>query len=286
MIRPIDKGTEVLAAGIIHRMRILVTGATGNIGRMVVDELLALGADDVRALTVDPARAALPAGVDVVRGFVGRPATLPAAYAGVDVLYLAPHPPTVTEACRLAAEAGVRRIVDLAGAKGGYWQMIEDAVEATGVPFTHLEPGEFMANSAVWAPQIRAGDVVRDTGGDVVNAPVAQEDVAAVAARVLLDDGHAGRSYELTGPEALSRRAMVERIGRALGRDLRYAEVSRDEAIAEFAAVMGDGAAWYVDGLDTLAKHPQQAVPTVAEIVGRPATTYLEWARRHVDLFR
>jgi uncharacterized protein YbjT (DUF2867 family) len=267
-------------------VKVLVTGATGNIGRMVVDELLALGADDVRALTVDPERAALPAGVEVVRGFLGRPATLPAAYANVDVLYLAPHLPTAAEACRLAAAAGVGRIVDLAGPKGGIWQAIEDAVEASGVAYTHLEPGEFMSNATVWARQIKTGDVVRDTCGDAVNAPIAQQDVAAVAARALLDASHAGRSYELTGPEALSRRQKVELIGRALGRDLRYVELPRDEAIAELAKDMGDHAAWYVDGQEALRKHPQAAVPTVATLTSRPATTFLEWVRAHENLFQ
>ena len=266
-------------------MKILVTGATGNIGRMVVDELLALGADDVRALTVDPDRAALPAGVEVVRGFLGRPATLPAAYANVDVLYLAPHLPTVAEACRLAAEAGIARIVDLAGPKGGLWQPIEDAVEACGVPHTHLEPGEFMSNATLWARQIKTGDVVRDTCPHAVNAPIAQEDVAAVAARVLLDDGHAGRSYELSGPEALSRRRKVELIGQTLGRELRYVELPRDEAIAELAKDMGAHAAWYVDGQQALLEHPQPAVPTVATLTARPATTFLEWVRTHRNLF-
>ncbi|WP_433369340.1 NAD(P)H-binding protein [Actinoplanes sp. CA-142083] len=266
--------------------KILVTGATGNIGRMVVDELLAAGADDVRALTVDPVRAALPDGVDVARGFLGRPSTLPAAYAGVDVLYLAPHLPTVTEACRMAAEAGIGRIVDLAGPKGEHWQAVEDAVEACGLPFTHLEPGEFMANATLWSRQIRAGDVVLDTCGDAVNAPIAQEDVAAVAARVLLEDGHEGRSYELTGPEALSRRQKVTLIGEALGRELRYVDLPRDEAVEELAKDMGEHAGWYVDGLAMLAQYPHQAVPAVAELTGRPATTFLEWARRNADLFQ
>jgi uncharacterized protein YbjT (DUF2867 family) len=266
--------------------KILVTGATGNIGRMVVDQLLAAGADDVRALTVDPVKAALPGGVEVARGFLGRPSTLPAAYADVDVLYLAPHLPTVTEACRLAAEAGIGRIVDLAGPKGAHWQAVEDAVEACGVPFTHLEPGEFMANAALWARQIRAGDVVLDTCGDATNAPIAQEDVAAVAARVLLADGHLGRSYELTGPEALSRRQKVALIGQALGRDLRYVDLPREEAIEELSKDMGSHAAWYIDGQQTLVEHPQQAVPTVAELTGRPAETFLSWARRNVALFQ
>lgn len=266
-------------------MKILVTGATGNIGRMVVDELVALGADDVRALTVDPVKAALPPGVEVARGFLGRPSTLPAAYAGVDVLYLAPHLPTVVEACRLAAEAGVGRIVDLAGPKGAHWQAIEDAVEACGVPFTHLEPGEFMGNAEIWARQIRAGDEVRDAYGNAANAPIAQEDVAAVAARVLLGEGHDGRSYELTGPSSLTRREKVALIGETLGRELRYVELPREEAIEELAKDMGDHAAWYLDGQETLVAHPQRAVSTVAELTGRPATTFLEWARRHADLF-
>ena len=265
--------------------KILVTGATGNVGRMVVDELLALGADDVRALTVDPAKAALPAGVEVVRGFVGRPATLAPALAGVDVMYLAPHIPTVHEACRLAADAGVARIVDLAGAKGDHWQAIEDGVEASGVPYTHLEPGEFMANAEIWAPQIQAGDVVRDAYGDVANAAIAQEDIAAVAARLLVEDGHEGRSYELTGPESLSRRQKVAAIGRALGRELTYVELPPSEALAQFTQAMGEYAQWYLDGLAASVGHPQAALPTVAELLGRPPMTYEEWARRHAGIF-
>jgi uncharacterized protein YbjT (DUF2867 family) len=267
-------------------MKILVTGATGNVGRMVVDELLAAGADDVRALTVDPAKAALPAQVEVARGFLGKVETLPAAFDGVEVLYLAPHAPTAVEVCRLAAQAGIRRIVDLAGEKGGHWQPIEDAVEASGVPFTHLEAGEFMANATLWSAQIRAADVVYDTCGDAVNAPIAQEDIAAVATRALLDEAFAGCSLPLTGPEALSRREKVERIAEALGRELRYVDLPRAEAIAQLEPAMGEYATWYVDGIEQLAAQPQQAVPTVAEVTGRPAMTYLEWARRHADLFR
>nr|WP_296077377.1 NAD(P)H-binding protein [uncultured Actinoplanes sp.] len=267
-------------------MKILVTGATGNVGRMVVDELVALGADDVRALTVNPRKAALPDGVEAVRGFLGKVETLPAALAGVDVMYLAPHLPTVAEVCRLAADAGVRKIVDLAGAKGEHWQRIEDGVEASGVPFTHLEPGEFMSNADLWAPQIRAGDVVEDAYGDAVNAPIAQEDIAAVAARVLVEDGHDGRAYELTGPQALTRRQKVEAIGRALGRDLTYVDLPHEEALPVFERAMGEYASWYLDGLAMLARYPQAAVPTVARLTGRPAMTYEQWARRHEAIFR
>jgi hypothetical protein len=95
-------------------MTVLVTGATAG------------------AVTVDPERAALPAGVPIFTRLT------PAVLAGVDVMYLAPHLPTVLEACRRAAAAGV----GLAGPRGGIWQPVEDAVEAKGIPSTHLEPGE------------------------------------------------------------------------------------------------------------------------------------------------
>ncbi|WP_430791966.1 NAD(P)H-binding protein [Actinoplanes sp. G11-F43] len=266
-------------------MRILVTGATANVGRMVVDELLALGADDVRALTVDPARAALPPGVDVIRGSFRRPDTVTAALDGVDKVYLAPDPATAPAICRLIADAGVRHIVDMAGPKGQHWQEVEDAVEAVGVPFTHLEPGEFMVNATLWTPQIQAGDEVRDAYPDAVNAPIAQEDIAAVAARVLLGDGHEGKSYELTGPEALSRPAKVAAIGAGIGRDLRYVELTGADAVALFASLMGEYGQWYLDGLAQLTVHPQRVVPTVADLLGRPAMSYREWSERHADLF-
>jgi uncharacterized protein YbjT (DUF2867 family) len=266
-------------------MKILVTGATGNIGRLVVDELLALGATDVRALTADPVRAALPDGVEVVRGYLGRLATMPAALAGVDRMYLAPLLSTAGEVCRLAAAAGVRRIVDLAGAKGGEWQPIEDAVEASGVPFVHLEPGEFMSNAGIWAPQIAAGDVVRDGYGSAATALIAIEDIAAVAARCLLEDGHEGRSYELTGPESLTRRERVRLIGEALGRPLTYVELPHDELVEQLSGPMGEHAGWYADGMRWLAEHPQAAVPTVAQLTGRPARTFAEWVARNTALF-
>ncbi|MCO1656523.1 NAD(P)H-binding protein [Pseudonocardia humida] len=269
-------------------MTILVTGATANVGRMLVDALLAAGETDVRALTVSPRRAALPSGVDVVVGQVGRPETVRPALEGVDRMYLAPSPSTAREVAALAAAAGVRRIVDLAGGEGGSWHAIEGDVEASGVAWTHLEPGEFMSNALDWADEIRTEGAVRDAHPTSANAPIDMRDIAAVAAATLLRDDHAGRRYPLTGPQSLTRAEMVATIGAALGREVPYVELTHEEAIARKAARgMGEEVArWYVEGMALLVEHPQQADPSVERILGRPATTFAQWARDNVDAFR
>ena len=267
-------------------MKILVTGATGNIGRLVVDELLALGATDVRALTANPAKAALPEGVEVVTGYLGKLETLPAAFEGVDRMYLAPLLATVDEATRLAAAAGVQHIVDLAGGEGTDWQPIERAVEASGVAWTHLEAGEFMPNVAIWAQQIATTDEVRDGYPTSANALIAPVDIAAVAARILLGDDHEGRTYELTGPQTQTRAEKVQEIARVLGRKLTYVEVSHEQAVEQLRAIMGDFAAWYVAGEAALAAHPQVATRTVEEIIGRRGTTLAQWLTANIDLFK
>ncbi|HEX5165857.1 MAG TPA: NAD(P)H-binding protein, partial [Thermomicrobiales bacterium] len=113
-------------------MRILVTGATGSIGRLVVDRLMESGTAQVRALTTNPAKAALPDGVEVVRGYVGKPETLGTAFDGVDKVYLAPVPGAVAEVVKRACDAGVQPIVDLAGAPYTSWNVVSVAVESSG----------------------------------------------------------------------------------------------------------------------------------------------------------
>ncbi|MBJ8344943.1 NAD(P)H-binding protein [Antrihabitans sp. YC2-6] len=267
-------------------MKILVTGATRNIGRLVVDELLRLGATDIRALTTDPTAAALPVEVEVATGFVGNSASLHRALQGVDTLYLAPHPPTVGTAVALAEAAGVQRIVDLAGGAGTGWEVIEEAVETSAVPWTHLEPGEFMDNYTMWADQIRSTGQVRDGYAAAANAAIALPDIAAVAAQALLDDSYVGQRLELTGPECLRRDEKLQAIAHALGRDIDYVELDPEEAVAALEPAMGEYARWYLEGVATLIEHPQLAVPTVAEVTGRAATTFAEWAEANVEQFR
>jgi uncharacterized protein YbjT (DUF2867 family) len=267
-------------------MKVLVTGATGNIGRLVVDHLLAMGADDVRALTTNPAKADLPSTVDVVVGYVGQPGSMPPALEDVDRMYLAPVPETADEVAQLAVKARVQRIVDLSGPEGSWWYDVAKAVEDSGAAWTHLWPGEFMSNMLMWADQIRTTGLVRDAFPEAANAPIDIDDVAAVAAKALLDDSHAGKSYELTGPETITRREMVTQIGAALGREIPYVELTRQEGIAQLAPDMGEYAEWYVDGAASLVEEPQQTTTAVADVLGRPAVTFGEWARAHAAEFR
>lgn len=267
-------------------MTILVTGATGSVGRLVVDHLLAQGATDVRALTTDPTKAALPAEVDVVEGYVGKPETMPAALDGVERMYLAPLPETAAEVASLAAKAGIQHIVDLSGEPGSWWYEVVDGVEASGVPWTHLWAGEFMENSTIWAEQIRTTRQVRDAYPSAANAQIAMDDIAAVAATVLLSDGHIGCAYSLTGPQSLTSAERVALIGDALGEPVPFVEVTHEQAVAQLEPAMGEYASWYVDGRAELMEHPQAAVPTVHEVTGRPATPFAEWARLHIADFR
>lgn len=268
-------------------MTILVTGATGNIGRMVVDHLVARGATAVRALTTDPARAALPDGVEVARGYLRRPETLPAALAGVDRMYLAPTPDTVTDVLALAREAGVSHVVDLSGEPSTWWGSVTAAVEDGGPAWTHLWPGDFMENALAWAPQVAASRTVREPYPDGRSAPIAMDDIARVAAAVLLSGGHVGRALSLTGPEVLTRVELAARIGRAIGTPVEFVTVTRDEAVAEMAAVMGEDAAWYVDTiLAGCVGNPIATTTVVEDVTGHPATTFAAWARANASAFR
>jgi uncharacterized protein YbjT (DUF2867 family) len=276
--------------------KILVTGATGSVGRLLVDELLAAGATDVRALTSNPAKAALPAGVEVVEGFLGRPESVRAALEGVERLYLAPLPRTAVEVMALAREAGVRYVVnmsssDVEGEKAGdpsgwHYYLVEKAVEESGIPWTHLRPGEFMTNTLGWGDEIRANGEFRSPYPTSANAMIALEDIAAVAARLLLDGGHVGKTYPLTGPETLTRVELLQRISGALSREIPFVALSPEEGRKHLAETFGEWSDWYLDGLRLLAEHPQAVSPHVEDITGRPGTTFAQWVARNIGAFQ
>jgi len=264
-------------------MTILVTGATGNIGRRLVDHLIDLGANDIRALTKNPTRANLPDTVTPVIGYLGDPESLRAALAGVERMYLAPLPQTVDATLELVKAAGVEYVVALSGS--AHWQEHSDAITASGVVNTQLGPGEFLENFAMWSEAIKAAHTVREPYPDVVAAPISMDDIARVAAALLVepDPSHYGQSYELTGPQALTRAQIAVQIGVGIGVDVTFEVCSRAETEEALRPTMGDQVGWYLDLFEDAA--PQQANSLVAELTGTPAQSVAEWAARNTELF-
>jgi uncharacterized protein YbjT (DUF2867 family) len=267
-------------------MTILVTGATGNIGRRVVDHLIDLGANDIRALTKNPARAKLPDGVSAITGYLGDPESLPAALAGVERMYLAPLPETLGATLELVKKAGVRYVVALSG--GAHWQEHTDTIAASGLVNTQLGPGEFLENFAIWSEPIKATRTVREPYPDVVEAPISMDDIARVAATLLVksESTHYGQSYELTGPQALTRAQIAEQIGVGIGVGVTFEQCSRAEAEEALRTMMGDEVGWYLDLMADGVDAPQQVNQVVAELTGSPAESVAHWAARNAELFR
>ncbi|MFD7505986.1 NAD(P)H-binding protein [Streptomyces sp. NPDC059850] len=287
-------------------MAILVTGATGNVGRNVVRQLVE-AKEEVRALTRSRHPVGIPDAVRAVTGDLMRPESLTDALKGVDRMFLFPVAETAREVVDLARQAGVRRIVVLssgavtAGFDSDFHLPVERAVEESGLEWTHVRPGEFAMNKlALWGPSIRAEGVVREPHPDAAWYPVHERDIADVAILALLEDGHRGRAYTLNGPEMLSHRRQVELIAEAIGRPIRFDVVSREEAReiyreqGGFAAASADfllGIEDYSGGetdpqafeeFDDAAAGP---VPTAEEATGVPARTFAQWAHDHARDF-
>ncbi|MBF9066888.1 NAD(P)H-binding protein [Streptacidiphilus fuscans] len=284
-----------------HTQPVLVTGATGRIGRGVVDQLLDAGVP-VRALTRRAEAAAeLPDGVEVVTGDLTEPASLDQALRGTSAVFLLWTAPPATAADvveRLATHT--RRVVLLSSPHrtphpffqqpnpmAAFHAEIERLIAATGLESTVIRPGMFASNAtAWWAPAIRAGEVVRWPYGAAETAPVDDRDVAAVAARTLYEDGHAGGDYVLTGPESLSQAAQVEIIGKVLGRPITFEELSPDEFRS---ATEGKAPRAVVDMLltawDATMGRPAFVTSAVADVLGVPARSFAEWVADHASLF-
>ncbi|MER5855657.1 SDR family oxidoreductase [Streptomyces sp900105245] len=273
---------------------ILVTGATGTIGSEVVRQLAESGAE-VRALTRDPARAKVPQGVEVVRGDYGDPGSLDAPTEGVTAVFLVgvPGPSAQHDRALVAAaeRAGVRRLVKLsaigtgdpeAGPFGQWHADGERAVRESGAEWTVLRPSSFASNTLSWAPALRNGEPVPNMTGDGASGVIDPRDVAAVAVRALLDDGHSGRTYTLTGPEAISVPEQAVVLASVLGRPVRTRDLS-PEGTREFLRTVWGFDETRAEGVLTGTAHVRRGgnalvTPDVPEVLGRRARPYREWA--------
>ncbi|MEO3892711.1 NmrA family NAD(P)-binding protein [Nonomuraea sp. B5E05] len=289
-------------------MTILVTGATGIIGRQVVRHLLDRG-QKVRALTRDPGRAVLPDGAEVAACDLTDAAGLEEAFDGVAAAHLinfgGDHQPLASgrDIVEAAERAGVGKVTVLAGWREG---TLEPAVRASGLEWTFLEPVQFMANFLTdWGQALRSTGRVREPYGDRKSPPIDEYDIGAVAATVLTQDGHHGRSYHLTGPEVLTARGMVAIIGQVTRRDLRFEELTPDQVRREwsvpggmpslslfraFSQAAGVGDADLVEILLQMYGTPNEygtaLTDQVEQVIGRPPRTFAQWAAEHADHFR
>jgi len=278
--------------------KILVTGATGTVGRQVVSQLLDTGSE-VRALVRDPDSAGLPGGVELLRGDLSDPASLTVALDGVGAVFLV-WPFTSPEAAtdlapavvEMIAEQG-RRVVylsaDAAGSKPeSFWAKLERLVEHSAAQWTILRPTGFAKNTLMWAEQIRTDGVVRWPYAKAARSLIHEADIAAVAVRALTDHSHSGKTYVLTGPQALTQTEQVHAIGEAINRPLRFEEIPREQARPGLVAAFGDEA--FADSaLDAWAAfvtEPERVTSTVQETTGNRARTLRDWAADHADDFR
>ncbi|MEU6083900.1 NmrA family NAD(P)-binding protein [Streptomyces sp. NPDC047108] len=272
---------------------ILVTGATGNVGRNIVGRLLDAG-EKVRAVTREPATSGMAADVEVMPGDLTRPESLTDVLKGVDRVFLFPVFGALDGFLDVARTAGVEHVALLSssavefpepGFIGEAHLGCEASVVRSGIPHTFVRAGLFMRNDLGWAGQIANGGVVRAAYGTAAAAPVDERDIAAVAARSLLAP-QAGSVHTLTGPESLTQIDRVRIIAETLGRPVQFEELSRDEALKHLVGQMPEEAASFL--LDQLASWQgttAEVLPTVEQVTGRPAHTYREWVTHHIADF-
>ncbi|MET9082722.1 NAD(P)H-binding protein [Streptomyces sp. NPDC004237] len=303
---------------------ITVTGATGNIGRTLVDLLAQAGEEEVvavsrrdRPATPDapavPGAPAAPAvssaptapavpGVRWIRADAGNAESMRPALTGARALFLVlggelnAHGESPTLLLDTAVSAGVERVVLVSSQVSATrpdapsharLRAFEAAVRASGLDFTILRPGGFASNALAWAETIRTRRTAFAPFADTALPVVDPADIAAVAAAALREDGHGGRAYELTGPAPISPREQVRAIAEALAEEVTLVELSREEAHAAMTRFMPEEA---VTGTLDVLGEPLAAESKVSgdveAVLGRPAGSFGGWAGRNAAAFK
>ncbi|MGW4968008.1 NAD(P)H-binding protein [Nonomuraea sp. NPDC004186] len=279
-------------------MVMVVFGARGSVGRHVAAGLLAAG-ERVRVTSRDPEKGGLPASAEVVAADLDLPETLPAALEGATKVFVYAKPDGVAGFVEAARAAGVRQVVLLSSAavviEGSehnpiavHHQVVETAVEGSGLDWTFIRPGMFATNTLWWwQAAIRGGGVVRLPYPEAETAPIHEKDLAALAVTALTESGHERRAYTVYGVESLTLRRQVEHIGEAIGRPIAVEVVSEAQAREEM------GRTTPAVGVEVIMKQwaardgiPAQTSTAVEKVTGRPARTFAEWAVDHADDFR
>ncbi|MFH9969553.1 SDR family oxidoreductase [Streptomyces mirabilis] len=278
---------------------IVVTGATGNVGRPLTQALAEAG-EQVTA--VSRHTVAMPDGVRHVAADLAELPSLTPALDGAKALFLLLsgdlHAPEARPAdiIGLAAASGVRRVVLLSsqgvatrplGPSRVAMRTVEDALRESGLDWAVLRPGGFASNALAWAESVRTQGTVAAPFGDVGVPVVDPADIAEVAAACLLDDRHIGGVYELTGPEVITPRQQAETIAAALGSPVRFHELTRDEAKAAMIRFVPMELA--DDTLDIIsAPNPAELriSPDVERALSRAPRSFNGWVARNIAAFR
>lgn len=283
---------------------ILVTGATGTVGKEVVKQLSSTG-EKIRVMVrnVEKAAPLKGPGVEVVQGDFGKPDTLASAVKGVEkVFLLSSADPRQVElqgnVLKAAKSAGVKHLVKLSAlgarpdssvalARGHY--QTEKQIQDSGIPYTHLQPHFFMQNLLMFADSIKRQGAFYAPMKQGKISLVDVRDIAAVAARVLTEKGHERKTYAITGPEALSFGELAEKFSRVLGRKVAYVDVPPEDAKK---GMLGAGMPeWLVDDLLALygifsAGHAAVVSKAVEEVTKKPARTFDQFAKDFARFFK
>ncbi|MER5466446.1 NAD(P)H-binding protein [Streptomyces sp. NPDC002668] len=280
---------------------IVITGATGNVGRPLVRALAAAG-EQVTAVSRGVSSVDVPEGVRHRQANLADSESLRPVFDGADALFLhdtgaGVHLLSPQDILDSAKAGGVGRVVLLSSqgvttrpqsaSHGGVGRSFEDAVRQSDMDWTILRPAGFDSNSYAWVESVRARRTVAAPFGDIGLPTVDPADIAEVAAVALRDDGHAGQVYELTGPALNTPRQQAEAIGDALGEPIRFIEQTHDEARTQMLLFMP--ATVVETTLDILGMpNPaeQRISPDVEQVLGRPPRTFADWAARNIGAFR
>ncbi|GGS76405.1 NmrA family transcriptional regulator [Planobispora rosea] len=280
---------------------IVVTGATGNVGRSLVQALAATG-EPVTATSRAISETDVPEGVRHLRADLADAESLRPLLDGADALFLqnggpSAHSLSPQDILDVARTGGVRRVVLLSSqgvatrpqsaSHGVLMRSIEDAVRQSGMDWTILRPGGFASNAYAWAESVRTARTVAAPFGDVGLPVIDPADIAGVAAAALREDGHAGQVYELTGPAPVTPRQQAEAIGDAIGEPVRFAEQTRDEARAQMLRFMpGPVVETTLSILGEPTAAERRVSPDVERVLGRAPRPFTDWARRNAAAFR
>jgi uncharacterized protein YbjT (DUF2867 family) len=270
---------------------IVVTGATGNVGKPLVHALARSG----EPVTAVSRRATeLPTGVRHYPADLAEPHSLEPALRGADAVFLL-TPPTIIGTTNLGVvlevvrTAGAHRVVLLSSQGVGTHRHppdLEDAVKQSGLEWTVLRPGNFDSNALQWAELIRTQRTIAAPFGDVALPAIDPTDIADVAAVALCEPGHAGNIYTLTGPAPVSPRQQAAVIETTLGESLRFVELSRAQAHRQMLRYMPEPVVRAtLDILGAPSAAEQQVSPDLQRLLGRPPRAFAEWLVRNIASF-